>query len=296
LDRYQSEFVTLGNSISLIDIVKETHQALSHDQSYSIPTSRELLAQELLLFENNAPEDLERIVDSLFSQTRVTVMAPWMDALLYGDLNQEVQQIFEDAVGDKADIYVTGMLPMLGSTLDSVIVTMAESYITALVVIGIMMMLLLGSARDGALAMFPNILPIVMVMGLMIPLNIPLDLFTMLVASVAIGVAVDDTVHFMHHFKRNFVKSGNVQQAVHATITTAGRAMLTTGCVLAGGFFVFSLSRVQNIANFGLLACLTIVLAVLANFLLTPALMILSYRQKYDKNLNLSQEGTTHEQ
>jgi len=56
---------------------------------------------------------------------------------------------------------------------------MEKSYVIAFVVITIMMLLPVGDVKTGLLAMFPNLLPIVLVMGFVGLLSIPLKLNTL---------------------------------------------------------------------------------------------------------------------
>lgn len=154
----------------------------------------------------------------------------------------------------------------------------ARSYVIAGVVISAMMILLVGSLRLGLVSMIPNLLPIVLVMGLMWVLRLPLDMFTMMIGSVAIGLAVDDTVHFMHNFRRYHDESGSVHEAVHHTLITTGRAMLVTTVVLSIGFLIFMFASMNNLFAFGLLTGLAIIIALLADYLPAPALMTLLVR------------------
>jgi hypothetical protein len=140
------------------------------------------------------------------------------------------------------------------------------------------MALLIGNLRIGILAMLPNLAPIAVTMGLMWALGLPLNLFTMLVGSIAIGLAVDDTIHFMHNFRRYHDETGDVKGSVHRTLHTTGRAMLVTSVVLAVGFYIFTLASLNNIIDFGVLTGTAIVLALAANFVLAPALMVLVHK------------------
>lgn len=140
------------------------------------------------------------------------------------------------------------------------------------------MALLIGNLRIGILAMLPNLAPIAVTMGLMWALGLPLNLFTMLVGSIAIGLAVDDTIHFMHNFRRYHDETGDVRDSVRRTLHTAGRAMLVTSVVLAVGFYIFTLASLNNIIDFGVLTGTAIVLALAANFVLAPALMVLVHK------------------
>jgi len=128
--------------------------------------------------------------------------------------------------------------------------------------------------------MIPNLAPILLMLGVIGVLNLPMDLFTMMVASIAIGLAVDDTIHFMHNFRRYYDQSGDPVKAVHQTLQTTGRAMLVTTIVLSIGFFVFSFTTMSNVRNFGMLTGFTIIMALLSDYLLAPALMVLANRKK----------------
>ena len=77
-----TEGVRITKTISVVDIVKEIHQALNQGASdaYSVASDRKLIAQELLLFENAGSDDLEEVVDSRFQLARVTLKAPQVGA------------------------------------------------------------------------------------------------------------------------------------------------------------------------------------------------------------------------
>ena len=176
------------------------------------------------------------------------------------------------------------MVPVMGTTLNHVISTTAQSYMIAFGLISIMLMLLLRSWRYGLLAMVPNLSPILVTMGLMYALQIPLDMFTILVASIAIGIAVDDTVHFMYHCQHHYQRKGDMPSAIHHALDTSGRAMLTTSVILSIGFAMLMWSDLISLFNFGMLIGMTVVLALVADFLLAPALMMLfGQRQKAEQ-------------
>jgi predicted RND superfamily exporter protein len=111
-------------------------------------------------------------------------------------------------------------------------------------------------------------------------MRIPMNLFTMLVGSIAIGLAVDDTIHFMHNFRRYFEASGDAEFAVMETLHTAGRAMMVTTCVLSIGFFTFMFASMNNLFDFGMLTGITLITALMSDYFLAPALMIIVNRRK----------------
>lgn len=267
--------VFVGKTIALSSILKEINKALHENQQqfYHIPQDRELIAQEFLLFEMSGSDDLEDVVDSLFSRTRLTLKLPFVDAVAYEPIMQQIKQHLEDTYKE-VDVTITGMVTILFKTIINVISSMAKSYITAFVVITILMILLIGRVRIGILSMAPNLFPIVLTLGVIGWFNIPMTLFTMLVGSIAIGLAVDDTIHFMHNFRRYYDESGCAEQAIMQTLHTSGRAMLVASCVLSIGFFIFMFSSMNNLFDFGLLTGITIVTALLADYFISPALLI----------------------
>jgi len=265
----------VGMASSVADILKEIHQALNENRPefYTIPDNPKLIPQEFLLFENSGSDDLEDVIDSRFQIARFTIKVPWLDALKYAPFLKDVEARFRAAFGQDADITITGLMTLFCRALTAAVHSMGKSYAIAAGVITIMMILLIGSLRIGLISMLPNLAPIIIIMGVMGLFRFPLDMFTMLIGSIAIGMVVDDTVHFMHNFRRYYNETGDVTEAVRQTLHTAGRAMLVTSVVLSIGFFVLMFASMNNVFYFGMLTGITILLALLADFLLAPALM-----------------------
>ena len=270
----------VGQTQSLVDVVKEIHQALNENQSayYAVPDQRRLVAQELLLFENSGSDDLENFVDPQFSTARVTLKIPMGDAVNFPPLFRLLEAEVERVLAGTATFELTGMGFLMAETVLSVMHTMARSYVIAFLVITPLMMLLIGQVKLGLVAMIPNLAPIVITLGVMGWLGVGIDTFTLLIGCIAIGLAVDDTIHFMHNFRRYYQQSGDVREAVRQTLATSGQAMLVTSLVLSSGFFIYMGSAIGGLFRFGLLTGSTIIVAFLADILLAPALMALVVR------------------
>ena len=276
----------VGKAVSLITVLKEIHRALNEDRPefYAVPDDPRLVAQEFLLFENTGSDDLEELVDSTFRKARLSIRVPWRDTMEYVPFLADVERRVEHTFGNAVELTATGMMTLFARTFNGAIRSALKSYVVALVVITLMMIILIGHLRLGLLSMLPNLTPILMTAGVMGWFDLPFDISTMLTFSVAIGLAVDDTIHFMHNYIRYYSQTGEVRQAVRLTLRTAGRAMLVTSVVLSLGFFIFMLASINNVFYFGFLTGLAVVLALLADFLMAPALMVLIYGQKDKAN------------
>jgi hypothetical protein len=269
--------IYVGKTVSIVDVVKEIHQALNENRAdfHTIPQDRQLVAQELLLFENSGSDDLADVVDSQFRVARFNMKLPFEDAIQYAPFMDTVEENFARILGDQASFRLTGLMAIMARTFTAVMHSMAWSYVIAFLVITPLMVLLIGNVRVGMLSMIPNLAPILITLGVMGWLGLPLDAFTLMIGGIAIGLAVDDTIHFMHNFRRYYERSGDVRDAVRQTLSTTGQAMLFTSLVLSTGFFIYALATLRNLVTFGLLTGFTIIVAFLADALLAPALMAL---------------------
>ncbi len=272
----------VGRASAVTDIIKKINQALNSDRSseYRIPDNRELIAQELLLYEVGGGENLDEIIDREYRKARITVRAPWVDAVAYDKALVELDNKLGTVFTGQTTVSVTGLASIIVRTLSAIIRSMGESYLIAGIVITLLMVLLIGNVRIGLCSMAPNFLPIVCGLGLMKLTGIPLDYSTIMVGGIAIGLAVDDTVHFMHNFRRYYNQCGDAREAVRQTMLTTGRAMLFTTIILACGFFILLLAELKSTNNFGIITGFTISMALLADFLLAPAMMVLLTRKK----------------
>lgn len=275
LESYSDDYTHIGKVVSLATIVKETNRALheNNESYYTIPKEGNLVSQELLLFENSGSDDLEDVVDSQFSKTRVTIKLPWTDAIkaveVLNYVKDEAKRTFPE---DRVE--TTGMIPLLINTFANAVHSSVTSYIIAGILITFMMMLILGSPRLGLISMIPNLTPIIMGLFIMYIANMPLDMFTLLIGSIAIGLAVDDTIHFMHNFKRYYLETNDIQLAMENTFFTTGKAMVITTLVLSLGFYAYIAANMISVQNFGILTGSVIIFALLADLFLAPALMV----------------------
>ena len=278
----QTEKHFVGKGWSVGDVLKEIHRALHENRQeyYAITKNDALIPQEFLLFENSGSDDLTDFVDGSFSKARLTFKLPWMEAGEYTEISDALRKILQDGLSEDVEITITGMVPLFQRTLVAAMDSMATSYLVAFILIAIMMMILLGSVKIGLVSMIPNVLPIIITLGFMGLVNMPLDMFTMLVGAIVIGLSVDDTVHFFHNFAKYHKQGHTTKEAIEHTMTGTGRALVATSVVLSLGFFVYMFATLSNLINFGILAGGAILIALISNIILGPALLALITKDK----------------
>jgi predicted RND superfamily exporter protein len=281
----------VGNSISVLDVFKEMHQALTggDKRNYRIPETREQSAQFLLTFrqDRDAKKQLSRMLTANDQKALMTLRTRWMEANAYAPLakyiDEGVQKYFKpDKVSGErpAEVMVTGPIYTLLSTVSSLLWDLVRSFGIAFTVITVFMVFMLKSVKLGLIAMVPNLLPIACIMGIMGFSGIPIDMANLLIGSIAIGVAVDDTIHFLHHFRVHHNEAGDVDAAIAYSMEHSGRAMVATTLILCIGFFVFLASTMYSLQRFGLLIGLTVIIALLIDLIFCPALLRTFYKGK----------------
>lgn len=274
--------VDIGKVTSIEDLMREINQALHNNNPiyYQIPESKSLIAQELLLFENSGSDDLNALIDNQYQTARMTLRVPWVDAVVLGDFVDRLSGQVEQTVDDKVTFSMTGLIPVLVKTLRITMTSLTQSYLIAGLVITLLMVLLLGRLGLGLLSMIPNMFPILCCLGFMGWFGFPLDMVTILIGSIALGLVVDDTVHFLHNFRRYHSQSGQTSWAINESLRTVGVAIFVTTLALCAGFSVFMTSSFTNIFNFGLLLSLTMLMAILSDLLVLPAILVIISRLK----------------
>ncbi len=152
---------------------------------------------------------------------------------------------------------------------------MLEGTVLALVLISLVLIVSLRSLRLGLLSLIPNLAPIGMGFGLWGLLVGEVGLALSVVGGMTIGIVVDDTVHFMSKYLRARREQGcSSEEAVRYAFHTVGPALWVTTLVLMAGFGVLALSDFKLNSGMGLLTALTIGLALVADFLFLPPLLM----------------------
>jgi predicted RND superfamily exporter protein len=127
------------------------------------------------------------------------------------------------------------------------------------------------SVRVALIGIAPNILSTLGVLGVMGWMGISLDLMTITIAAIAMGIAVDDTIHYIHRYLEEL--NGSSEKAVESSHATVGHAILYTTLVITLGFSLLAFSDFVPSVLFGLLTGLAMLLALLRDLTLLPALL-----------------------
>ena len=170
-------------------------------------------------------------------------------------------------------------LKVTGSTLLALkmnrylIASLLNSFIIAFIVIFISMNILFRSIKLSLVSIIPNIIPLLFAGAVMGFFGIELRPATAMTFSIALGIAVDDTIHFLSRFRSEYLITRSHEKSTTTTILTTGRAIIGTSITLGMGFLVLIFSNFKPNFEFGILATIILIVALLSSLILLPALI-----------------------
>ena len=143
-----------------------------------------------------------------------------------------------------------------------------------------MLILMLRSWRTGLISLLPNLVPAAMGFGIWGYFRGDITLPLSLVATMTLGIIVDDTVHFLSKYNRaRMEKQMDVEQAIFTVLERLGPALIITSIMLVSGFMTISLSWFAPNASVGILTTVVITIALIADFLFLPPILMLFDRE-----------------
>jgi hypothetical protein len=278
---------------TLTDIMKRLNKNMHGDDQdwYRLPEERELAAQYLLLYEMSLPYglDLTNQIDISKSSTKLTVFMESLSSNALLAMERRAQQWLAE---NAPHLQSAGASPavMFAYIGQRNIISMLIGTSIALVLISLILVFALRSVKIGLISLIPNLAPAAMGFGLWGLLYGQVGLGLSIVAGLTIGIVVDDTVHFLSKYLRARREQGmNSQDAVRYAFHTVGVALLVTTIVLVAGFLVLAQSSFKLNSDMGLLTSITIALALLADFLFLPPLLMKLDRKSQQKTSEFPQ-------
>lgn len=261
---------------SIVDLIKDINQSFHNGDPayYTIPDNRELVAQYLLVYEMSGGEEVRDYVSMDYARASLELRCKQVETSRLQGVIDGINAHLDDQPLEASTVSKTGVGALWLKFVDYITWSQINGALIAFVVVSLMMILVFRSVKIGLLSMIPNLSPVLLVLGGMGWAGAPLDYYRLLIAPVAIGIAVDDTIHLVTRYHHEFRESGNYEQALYATMGDVGRALVITSAILVAGFLVNLASVMDSQASFGILLGGVITTALVADFLLMPALIL----------------------
>ncbi len=275
LERRLENLPLVKKTSSLASVVRQINYIMHfRNPKYDvIPDDANSLRALYALAEGRFSGELREWVNSDYSDTRVFIELSDFSSREIEGIIGEVDRFVEELFPVGTDHYMSGSTYQMAVMNQYVTRGLIRSVLTALCMITVLMVVVFRSFKLGLAAMIPNVFPVLVAGGIMGFVRIPLEFVTMTVAPMIMGLAVDDTIHLVFHLKRDLKKSGDFGVSLRHTFVNVGSAITETTLILCLTFLVFTISRVNSIVNMGLITCVGMLAAYLADLFVTPVLI-----------------------
>ena len=273
--------------LSIAEVVKFARQGFFNgDRSqYKVPSNNEFGFIMKYMPETKGgelPKILTQYIDNQMQSTRVSVQmanvtTPEIDAISRS-LQPKIDQIFPK---EKYDVVMTGSAMVTLQGTNYLIVNLAHSLFLAFIVIALLMAITFHKFKMVVISLIPNLIPLLFTAGVMGFCGIPLKMSTILVFSIALGISVDNTIHYLARYRLQMRYNNNdIRKSVMAAILETGPSMIYSASVLICGFLIFAFSSFGGTKIVGFLVPFTLLIALITNILVLPALVLTFNRKK----------------
>lgn len=168
---------------------------------------------------------------------------------------------------------VTGFFVLLTNLIQSILRDQWLAFSLATGGIAVCMLFAFRSLRYAAVAMVPNVLPILTVTGLMGWAGFKINMGAAMIAAVSMGLSVDSSIHYIQAFLRARRSGRSVAEAIGDVQQTVGYAMILSTFALVAGFAVLATSEFVPTIYFGVLVSLAMLGGLAGNLVLLPLLL-----------------------
>ena len=264
---------------SIADVIKKLNRNFNSEDAefYRIPDEKELISQYVFMYEMSLPKglDLRDRIDTGKSSSRMTIILDKLTTNQILGLEKRAAQWAQehtDILGATQGVGTTIMFSNIGITN---IKSMLFGTFIGLLIISLILTLIFKSVKVGMAITFTNLMPALTALGAWGLLVSEVGLAVSVLAAMTLGIVVDDTIHFIERFMEGRRKQLlSPEDAVRYAFQSSGTALMTTTVVLACGFLVLALSSFQVNAWMGLMTTITILIALVIDFLLLPPLLM----------------------
>ena len=173
------------------------------------------------------------------------------------------------------DLTFTGTSVVVSEGTKYLFINLVQSLVFAILSISALMAVLFRSFRIILISMIPNIIPLLFTAGIMGYFQIPLKPSTLLVFGIALGITVDNAILFLAKYRQELkLHMWDIRYSILLSLRETGLGIFYTSVILFFGFIMFAFSQFGGTKALGMLVSLTILVGMMTNLIILPALLL----------------------
>lgn len=288
VENYLSQKYGVGINNSLVQSVSILNRANNAGDSsrFLIPDSKSKIKRfKRMLKVADQGRFLNTFLDSTDTRTRISGSVPDWGNIRSREKNDSLKSFIDNNIdANYLEFKVTGSAHLLDKNMSYMSSSLVKGLSFAILIVALIMGLIYRSFRMVIISVIPNVIPLIIIAGVMGFFDINLKITTAMVFTISFGIAVDDTIHFLSKFKIELNKGKSVLYALKRTYISTGKAIVLTSIILISGFLLLLMSDFLGTFYLGLMICITLFVAILADFYVLPLLLIYFFKEKKIKN------------
>ena len=277
--------VSIKNSlVKILKVMNRSSHAGKREYYQLANSKRELKKQKRALKILQKGKFILNIIDATDTKTRISGTIPDLGNSIVFEKNEKLLEFLKSKTIDgKIQYQITGTAHLIDKNLKYMTMSLIRGLIISILIVALIIGLIYKSSSILVISIITNLIPLIFIAGIMGYLGIDLKTSTSIVFTIAFGIAVDDTIHFLGKFKYELTKGRTKMYALKRTYLTTGKAMILTTLILCAGFFLLIFSSFLGTVYLGLLLCITLFIALIADITILPVMLLLFYKPKKNK-------------
>ncbi len=269
-----------GFLISPAGIVKSINEG--YEDVYKVPSDTADYNRDVkFILQNKNRKEFKRLISKDGKHSHISGKIKDYGSLQVDNFNEQLAQFIKTKTDTNNIIFtITGTTNLIDLNNKYLVQNTIQGLLTGILALALLTFIIHRSLKMVLVFLIPNVVPLLIMAGIMGIFGIPLKASTAIFFSIAFGIATDDTIHFISRFKLELKKSTSPLRAFKHTYAETGKPVFLTTLILLGGFISLILSDFESIRLFGLLTCLTLLVALLAEVVLLPVLLMVLFRKK----------------
>lgn len=280
IEQIAKQTLPLNGIISPASYVKFANQSNHSGSSdyFKLPENKRDWARSLSFIRKQHPEEkFIKVTEGL--EARISGFTPDIGSKLSNANNDKLMALLSEKVDtDVVGFSITGTSHLIDKSHGLLSQKLIKGLIGAMLLVGAIAGMLFRSWRMTLITLIPNIFPILATAAIMGYFGIPLKLSTSIIFAISFGIVVDDTIHFLSKFRHEKRRGLGNLYAMKRTVLTTGKPIIITTIILTLGFIVFCFSSFGVTFHIGLFVSISFIIALLADLLLLPVLILLIYK------------------
>lgn len=274
-ERRVAELPEVQSVVSLPLVFRVAFRLLGMPSAGGLPETEPAADACIRLLEEAGNQDVRQIISPDRRLARLSLQVPPTRLLEVVRVADRVTEIAAEVFPDTIDVDVSGVSPIVGRVVGEIVRGQYQGIAICFVCVMAIVSLGARSIRLSLLAVLPNVLPLVLLGGLLALTTDYVDCDILMVAILSFGLAVDDTIHFVHRYHTERDRGLDKRRALETTFDYTGQAIIRTTVVLGLGLAPFALSGYLSIWMLGTHVVFVLAAAVLADLMLLPASILL---------------------